>query len=202
MTGINLQTGYVTVVSGSSVTVELPNATVGGAYSSGGICQYLTSNVASPTKDCLRWYDGDPTSGTEFNPTLNGQEGWVNFCPPIYDNPDNITIGDLPSSVYYLVGARMIVPFRDRLLFLGPVVQSTGVIAGTVAGTYYLQDTIVFSQNGTPYYTASFTGSEVLADTTLQRVMLNRSQQSDKTKTFFWLALPIGKPKSSILEMI
>src|SRR5208337_1106173 len=71
-----------------------------------------------------------------------------NFMPPI--SQLNFSIADLPPAIYYLVGARMIVPFKDRLLFLGPVVQtSTGA-------PIYLQDTVVYSQNGTPYYTSSF----------------------------------------------
>ena len=49
----------------------------------------------------------------------------------------------------------MIVPYKDRLVFFGPVVQtSTG-------GPIYLQDTILYSQNGFTYYTASFANAEV-----------------------------------------
>jgi hypothetical protein len=157
MTGINLQTGYVIAVAGSLVTVELPNATVGGAYGSGGIAQYLTSSVAFPTKDGIRWYDGSPVSGSEFAPTFIQGSGWVNFAPPIYFGSPELTVEDLPSQIYYLVGARMIIPFKDRLLFLGPVIQSSG-ISGPI-GPFYLQDTIIYSQNGTPYYTSSFTGN-------------------------------------------
>ena len=122
----------------------------------GGICQYLTSS-AFPTKDCMRWYDGDPTNGSITNPVLNGTKGWVNFSPPLSDA--NFTIESLPPAQYYLVSARMVINFKDRLLFLGPVVQSSA------AGPYYLQDTVVYSQNGTPFYTASFTGSEVSSAT-------------------------------------
>jgi len=47
----------------------------------------------------------------------------------------------------------MIIPYKDRILFIGPVVQtSTG-------NPIYLADTIIYSQNGTPYYTSSFNGS-------------------------------------------
>lgn len=141
MTGINFQTGYVTGVPAlNQITVEFPNATLGGADSSGGIVQYLT-NRSDPTKDCIRWYDGDPT-------TTNN--GWVNFCPPLSNL--SYSIADLPAAQYYLVGARMIVPFKDRLLFLGPVVQTS-----TPNSQEYLPDTIIYSQNGTAYYTCSFT---------------------------------------------
>jgi len=78
-TGINYQTGYVTAVVGANdVTVEFPNATLAG-NSVGGIAQYLT-NRSDPTKDCLRWYDGDPTDGNATTPVLDGRSntelGW------------------------------------------------------------------------------------------------------------------------------
>lgn len=183
MTGINFQTGYVIAIAGASVTVELPNAFVAGAYTGGGIAQYLTSNAAFPTKDCIRWYDGDPTNGVEFNPVLNGHEGWVNFSPPLYSGVETSALGDLPPSIYYLVGARMIVPYKDRLIFLGVVVQSTGATAGTIAGTYYLQDTIVFSQNGTPYYTCSFTGSVTSGTTVFYPILTPVVQTTTQSAT-------------------
>lgn len=147
--GINFQSGYVTVVvNANTVTVVFPFATLTGAYTSGGIAQYLT-NRFDPTVDSLRWYDGDPTNGTGIGQTFVEGNGWVNFAPPLSQLP--FSIGDAPPRQYYLVGARMIVPFKDRLLFLGPVIQSSA--AGS---QIYLQDTIIYSQNGTPYYTASF----------------------------------------------
>jgi hypothetical protein len=141
--GINFQTGYVTQVAGSIVTVEFPYAIVTGSYTSGGIAQYLT-NRANPNVDCLRWYDGDPTSSSN---------GWVNFAPPL--SQGIYSIAELPAAQYYLVGARIIVPFKDRLLFMGPVVQTSGSGAQPI----YLQDSIIYSQNGTPYYTVSFNGN-------------------------------------------
>ena len=141
-TGINFQTGYViAVIDGNNVSVEFPNATIA-TNGTGGIAQYLT-NTATATKDPIRFYDGNPITG-------NGL-GWVNFSPPL--SQALYSIAQLPLAQYYLAGARIIVDFKDRLLFLGPVVQnSTG-------GIFYLQDTIIYSQNGTPYYTASFTGA-------------------------------------------
>lgn len=141
-TGINFQTGYViTVVDANNVTVEFPFAIIA-TNGTGGIAQYLT-NRSSTTVDCIRWYDGDPT-------TLNSPLGWVNFAPPLSE--DNYSIAGLPPAKYYLAGARMIVPFKDRLLFIGPVVQTSA--AGSQV---YLQDTIIYSQNGTAFYTASYT---------------------------------------------
>lgn len=154
MTGINYQTGYVIAVpAANQIQVELPNATVGGAWASGGIVQYLT-NRSDKTKDSLRWYDGDPTNGSVNNPVLNGNQGWVNFAPPLSIAP--FSISDLPAAVYYLVGARVILPFKDRLLFFGPVVQTS-----SANSQRYLKDTVIYSQNGTPYYTASFTDTSL-----------------------------------------
>lgn len=165
ITGINFQTGYVTVVvDPNTVTVELPNATLGGAYSSGGIAQYLT-NRSDVTKDCLRWYDGDPTDGNATTPTLNGHKGWVNFAPPL--SRLDYSISEEPADQYYLVGARMIVPFKDRLLFLGPVIQTS-----TPNSQVYLRDTIIYSQDGTPFYTASFTGDPSLSTTVFNPILV------------------------------
>ena len=148
--GLNLQTGYVTA-SGDTFTVKFPNATIANATYTPGIIQYLT-NRAYPTKDCLRWYDGDPTNGNAVTPMLNHSFGWVNFAPPI--SQGSYVVAELPAAQYYLVGARMIVPFKDRLLFFGPVIQSSGQ-----ASQVYLRDTVIYSQNGTPYYTASYTNN-------------------------------------------
>lgn len=169
VTGINFQTGYVTVVVNvNTVTVVFPNATLGGAYTSGGIAQYLT-NRSDITKDCLRFFDGDPTDGNPTNPTLNGGKGWVNFCPPLSNL--SYSVGGLPPAQYYLIGARMILPFKDRLLFFGPVVQTS-----SANSQVYLQDTIIYSHNGTPYYTASFTGSAISATTVFTPYLIPDNQ--------------------------
>ena len=75
---INLQTGYVTTVTdANNVIVKFPNASLS-PNGTGGIAQYLTSSAAAPTKDCLRWYDGDPTNGSEFSPTFKqGMDGLI-----------------------------------------------------------------------------------------------------------------------------
>lgn len=177
MTGINFQTGYViAVVDANNVSVEFPFATIGGDYSGGGIAQYLT-NRSDVTKDCLRWYDGDPTNGNATTPTINGSLGWVNFAPPL--SQDNFSIADLPQDQYYLVGARMIMPFKDRQLFIGAVIQTS-----SPGSQVYLQDTVVYSQNGTPYYTASFTGNVDLP-TTIFNPLLLPFNQSAKSSSYF-----------------
>lgn len=150
-TGINFQTGYViAVVDANNVTVEFPFSTIT-TNGTGGIAQYLT-NRSDKTKDSLRWYDGDPTNGSSTNPVFVPLNGWVNFSPPL--SQFNFSIADLPAAQYYLVGARMIVPFKDRLLFMGPVIQTS-----SAGSQIYLQDTIIYSQNGTPYYTTSYTNT-------------------------------------------
>lgn len=128
VTGINNQTGTVTVVIGpNSVSVSFPNAALAGAYTGGGIAQYLTSSIAG--QDGIRWYDGDPTA------TANVQ-GWVNFAPPLSSN----------LNPEYLAGALALVPFKDRLLAFGPTTkQSNGTIK-------YYPDRVIYSQNGTPFY--------------------------------------------------
>jgi hypothetical protein len=147
---LNNQTGYVTAcnpnttpLATKTLTVTFPEANIPSDTYTPGILQYLT-NISDPTRDCIRWYDGDPTINSGIN-------GWVNFMPPLSNSP--YSISDEPQAIYYLVGARMIVPFKDRLLFLGPIIQTSS------PGSYvYLQDTVVYSENGSPFYTASFTG--------------------------------------------
>ena len=150
ITGINFQTGYVvSVLSADTVSVEFPLATLGGSYTSAtGIAQYLT-NTAVLGVDCIRYYTGSPTNDTSPI-TYNKDAGWVNFMPPLSNAI--FGIADLPRRQYYLAGASIILSFKDRLIFIGPVIQaSTG-------NPIYLQDTVIYSQNGTPYYTVSFNG--------------------------------------------
>ncbi len=148
-TGINFQTGYVTTVTdANNVIVTFPYATLA-TNGTGGIAQYLTS-VSDPTKDCIKWCDGLPNDDS-IPPVFTAGKGWVNFAPPLSNLAYNIE--DAPLGVYYLVGAKMILPFKDRLLFIGPVIQTS-----SAGSQIYLQDTVIYSQNGTPYYTASFTG--------------------------------------------
>lgn len=173
---INFQTGYVIAVTdANNVVVEFPFATLAGAYVSGGIAQYLT-NRSNTSLDSLRFYDGDPTDGNPTNPSLTGTHGWVNFAPPLSKLP--LSIADLPAAIYYLVGARMIIPFKDRLLFIGVVVQQSG------GSAIYLQDTVVYSQNGTPYYTASFTGDPSLPTTVFHPILVPINQTA--TPNAYW----------------
>ena len=182
ITGINFNSGFI--IAGSSpgiITVRLTNdATMAGAGGATikGIVQYLT-NRSDTSKDCLRWYDGDPTGG--MPPIPSSSNGWVNFCPPLSEKI--YSIAQLPPKQYYLVGAVMIVDFKDRLLFLGPVIQSSDG-----GDQKYLQDTIIYSQNGTPYYTCSFTGDASLATTVFNPILVPDNQTA--TANAYWEDIP------------
>jgi len=149
---INQQTGFVTNVSqgaNTTLTVTFPYASISNQTYSAGMLQYITNTVPGSTGDGIRWYDGDPTMGGIYPPST--PFGWANFAPPL--SLASFSIDANAPAQYYLVGALMIYPYRDFLLFFGPYIQtSTG-------SPIYLQDTVIFSQNGTPYYTASFNNS-------------------------------------------
>jgi hypothetical protein len=84
--------------------------------------------------------------------------------PPLSRAP--FSIDENVAAQYYLVGARMMLPFKDRLLFFGPVIQSSG------GSPIYLPDVVIFSQNGTPFYTSSFTGDVSFGTTVFHPVLV------------------------------
>lgn len=152
---INGQTGYIvsTSTTGSTTTLTVNFDGTGGsslanfasmATGAGGILQILTNTLSQNGKDGIKWYDGDPTGGTGI-PSGSGL-GWINFSPPLTST--TVTIDDLPSSKYYLVGALSIVAFKDRLIFFSPWVQTSS------GGAVQLSDTAIWSWNGTPYYSS------------------------------------------------
>jgi hypothetical protein len=182
-TGINFQTGYVTSNDPQDpnfVVVTFPSATIA-TDGTGGIAQYLT-NSSDPNKDCLRIYDGSPVTSLT-PPVFEPNHGWVNFCPPL--SLDAFSIADLPAAKYYLVGAKVIARFKDRILFFGPVVQTS-----SAGSQRYLKDTVIYSQNGTPYYTASFPyttvqpSSSVLATANYTPILLPLNQTSTVSSFF------------------
>lgn len=145
---LNFQTGAVTNKVGANITVTFSQNILTGVPANyvPGIIQYLTNNWPVDanglnTTDNIKWYDGNPTLGTG--------KGWVNFCPPL--SQFNYSINELTPAQYYLVGARMLIAFKDRLIAVGPVVMTSAANSQV-----YLEDTVIFSQNGTAYYTASF----------------------------------------------
>lgn len=137
---INGITGTVSDVSGAAsgnyVVTFSTTVTVSGT----GIAQLLTNSI--PGQDGIKWYDGDPTNGTGI-PVGNGL-GWVNFAPPL--TAATVSIDTETQAKYYLVGALAIVSFKDRLLFFGPYIQSS------TGSAIQLQDNVIWSWNGTPYY--------------------------------------------------
>lgn len=137
---LNGQTATVTVTGPASFTV--PINTIGKAINNTpGIFQTLTST--SKSGDGIRWYDGDPTSGSGLPTTTS--VGWVNFAPPL--TAATVSIDDKTAALYYLVGALAIVAFKDRLIFFSPWIQTSG------GAPIQLIDVIIWSWNGTPYYT-------------------------------------------------
>ena len=127
---VNFQTGYVisvvttgpvTGVYTTTIVIKLPFANVGNNAYTPGMIQFLT-NRSDPTKDCLRYYVGNPIK-TSVPLDFNMDAGWVNFMPPLSNLSSSIA--DLPEAQYYLVGAVMILPFKDRLIAIGPVVQTS-----------------------------------------------------------------------------
>jgi hypothetical protein len=109
-----------------------------------GIGQLLTNSIAG--QDGIKWYDGDPTAKTDI-PTGTGL-GWVNFAPPLTNL--TVSINEQQLGKYYLVGALAVVPFKDRLLFLSPIIQTASV--GSLPIQRPLQDVVLWCWNGTPYY--------------------------------------------------
>jgi len=139
-------TPATTDVNGSSGTVSaIVNAALGqyqvtfstaknivGTFT--GISQMLTNFL--PNEDGIRWYDGDPN--------VTSTQGWVNFAPPL--SAYNPVTNPTPQ---YLVGARLIIPFKNRLLF-GSVYLRT---SATSPGAQLFPNRVVYSQVGTPFYT-------------------------------------------------
>ncbi len=151
---INFITGVVSndtdAANGNYVVTFSSSQTVAGV----GIAELLTNSL--PNKDGIKWYDGDPTNNTGL-PTGTGK-GWVNFAPPL-TGAASVLINNLKPDLYYLVGALMIVPYKDRLLFISPFIQSSQ------SAVILLDDTVIWSWNGTPYYTVSALGGTGAPDT-------------------------------------
>jgi hypothetical protein len=170
---INGITGTVSDITGAASGTYIVTFTTVQTVSGTGIAQLLTASI--PGQDGIRWYDGDPTSGTGL-PTGTGL-GWVNFAPPL--TAATVSINDTPPGLYYLVGALMIVAFKDRLLFFSPFIQTSGLPA------IQLQDTVIWSFNGTPYYASPVPLNQTF-DVTAYYV--------DQTGKGGWLSAGISQP--------
>lgn len=136
---LNMKTFPVTVGGALGPDEFTVPATTGGALA-GGAVQYLTSRSPDAKGDGIRWYDGPGSSaGTSV--------GFVNFSPPL-DNQSS-------SSTTYLLGARMVIPYGNRLLAIGTFeANSTEALAGPPYP--YFGNRIRYCQVGigaTPFYT-------------------------------------------------
>lgn len=164
--------------SGNYVVTFSGNQTVSGT----GIGQLLTNSISG--QDGIRWYDGDPTNKTGL-PTTTAT-GWVNFAPPL--TASTVSIENLTAGLYYLVGAQAILPFKDRLLFFAPWVQtSTGSVT-------QLQDVVLWSWNGTPYYTVTSTTTNAPSLVPTGETANPSSYYIDQTGKGGYIAAGISQP--------
>lgn len=137
VTGLNGSTGKITTVTSPGVyIVTFPSAVVITTWTSPtGLVELMTSSVAN--KDGIRWYDGIPT-------TAPSTFGWVNFAPPL--SAFDATLNTKP---FYLVGADIITPFKNRLLFSGVYLAQSNATTPV-----YYPNRVVYSQVGLPFYAA------------------------------------------------
>ncbi len=141
MTQLNGVTGTVdaaVVVPANPFLVDVPTNTYS-AYVSGGILQSLIRDVLGPGGfgDGIRWYDGQGPGGL----------GFVNFTPPLTSiNPPTGSV------ITYLVGARIIIPFGNRLLAIGTFEATSAEILAGSFGTYYGNRIRYCEVTATPFY--------------------------------------------------
>lgn len=135
-TNVNGISGIVSAIvnapAGQYTVTFTTTPTIAGTLT--GIAQMMTNFL--PDQDGIRWYDGDP------NITIT--QGWVNFAPPLsaYDPVLN------PNPTY-LVGTKLLYPFKNRLLALGVYLRTSA----NSPGAQFYPNRIVYSQVGTPFYT-------------------------------------------------
>jgi hypothetical protein len=182
---INGLNGTVSSIAGAAAGNYVVTFTTTPTVSATGIVQMLTNSL--PGQDGIRWYDGDPTSTTGL-PTGTGF-GWVNFAPPL--TATNVSYDDQQQAKYYLVGALAIVPFKDRLLFMGPQIQTS---SGSVI-QQPIQDNVLWSWNGTPYYNALVpTSGQAL------QVFNNAAYYVDQTGQGGYLPAGVDQPIVTVLN--
>jgi hypothetical protein len=132
----NMNSGYVSDATGSAsgtyVITFATSQTTNTYTADSALCQLMT-NGSSGIGDGIRWYDGDPTGMSML--------GWVNFAPPLDDKKN--------ASTPYLIGARMILPFGNRLLAIGTFEATSAQIA---TPTYYGNRIRYCEVTATPFY--------------------------------------------------
>ena len=175
-TTINGITGVVTSIAGAATGVYVvtfnSSQTIGAADV--GIAQLLTNTI--PGQDGIKWYDGDPTSGNGI-PGATGL-GWMNFAPPL--TALTVQIENSPLDKWYLIGALIIVPYKDRLLFCNPTIgNSKGAVIA-------LQDVILWSSNGPAYYAVYDTSNTTLGATVFTSLVpSNQSSGANQSALYF-----------------
>lgn len=149
---INYETATVTRVGAGSYTVPINTTAL---TLSNGIVQYLIKTpTETATQDGIRWFDG-------FDNAAPFDTGFVNFAPPL----DNLGTSDTT----YLCGARMIIPYGNRLLAIGTFEATS---ANARAGTFdFYQNRIRYCQvNGTCFYADNPAGGTATADAWISNV--------------------------------
>ena len=141
-TALNLLTGRVIqVLAGPIYRVQFSSSiTIAGTDT--GKVQLLTNTIAG--QDGIKYFIGDPSEGTTT-------KGWVNFSPPLSSAPN-------PS---YLVGAKLIIAFKNRLLFFATWTQTS-----TMGSPIYNPNQLVACQNGTVFYANAGLPANQIADPT------------------------------------
>lgn len=104
----------------------------------------LDTGSSAQTGDGIRWYDG-------FGAAL----GFVNFTPPLDGNSNTATT--------YLVGARILIPFGNRLLAIGTFEDTSANIRAGNTPVYY-GNRIRYCQlsPGTPFYSQGPSNTDTL----------------------------------------
>jgi hypothetical protein len=142
VTNLNGRTGIITNAAAAPVyDVQFTDPVTVTTYTvNTGIAQLLNHSSNAVNQDGIKWYDGvQPYVATN---------GWVNFMPPLSTfDPVNNPHPD------YLVGAQMVTPFKGRLVFLNVTIAQ--YVSFGVYNQVTYPNRIVYSQDGTPYYTVS-----------------------------------------------
>lgn len=148
MVELNGVTGTV-AVPGNPATITVPSNTYT-PYTGGGIVQSLTNQSPSAMQnagkvgDGIRWYDGPGSSA-------GAPTGFVNFSPPL------TSINPPPgSTISYLTGARILIPFGSRLLAIGTYETTVSTTGSISYSTVYYGNRIRYCEvASTPFYANS-----------------------------------------------
>lgn len=142
---INNLLGTVTDITGAAAGNYIVTFTGVQTVAGTGIAQLLTNTI--PGQDGIKYFIGDPI-GSPPTPALT--KGWVNFSPPLNNT----------ATPTYLVGAKIIIPFKNRLLFFATWTQTS------TTAPIYNPNQLVACQNGTVFYANTCLPPNQTADAT------------------------------------